>query len=363
MVSDTSISKYRSSSRLHAVDICRGLALLLMIEAHIPQSIGWVTKWAAIMAGPFFLIVSGFSYDLFLSSKMKKSSKNSIFLESFFRGFLIYMIPLIPYIIVGLFFTSYFSSVTGHTYKINIFHWGIFQVIGVGYILGLLIPNNFKSKIILTISAFIITYIISNYFNESLSFLISGVFPLFPWIGYFLYGRVAYELHRSKKLKDDKTLLIFSAAFLIISLLICEIFKVDLSYSARDKIPMFLLLCSLYYFIFSLLVIYIDHKHFYFSSADKLENIGKICFTGYYIHFLSLFLIQKSISPLLGSLPVIANIVSLLIVVVILVLIEKIWRNYNYRFGFEWLLRKGTEEFLKLSRVGDEKRTAVGEKL
>jgi len=364
MALDASGSKYKSSSRLHAVDICRGLALLLMIEGHIPQTIGGITKWVAIVGGPFFLIISGFSYDLFLSSRMKKSPKNSVFLESFFRGLLIYMIPLIPYIIVGLFFSSYFSSVTGHTYKINFFHWGIFQIIGVGYILGLLVPNNFKSKITLTISAFVITYIISNYFNGPLSFLITGAFPLFPWIGYFLYGRIAYELHQSKQLKDDKTLLMFSAVFPIISLLICEIFNVDLSFYTRDKFPMFLFICSLYYLMFSILVICVDHKHFYFSSVDRLENIGKICFTAYYIHFLSIFLIQKSFSTFFNHLmPVISNLITFLIVVTILVQIEKIWRNYNYRFGFEWLLREGTEGLLKLSRWGDEKRTAVGEKL
>ncbi|KKH16913.1 acyltransferase family protein [Methanosarcina mazei] len=358
-------SKYKSNSRLHAVDICRGLALLFMIEAHISQSMGWISNWALTMAGPFFLIISGFSYDLFLSSRMKNSPKKYIFLESFFRGFLIYIIPLIPYIIVGLFFSSLFSSVTGHTYKIDIFHWGIFQIIGVGYslgllvpnnfkskiILGLLVPNNFKSKIIYTIAAFIITYIISNYFHEPLGFLISGIFPLFPWIGYFLYGRVAYELYQSKQLKDDKTLMIFSAIFLIISLLIDEIFKANLSVLTRDQFPMFLLLCSLHYFIFSLLVIYIDHKHFYFSFTDKLEKIGKICFTAYYIHFFSLLLIQKSFSMFFSNLPpAISNLIILSIIIIILIQIEKIWKNYNYKFGFEWLLRKGTEGLLLLSK-------------
>lgn len=352
MTLNTSNSKYKSNSRLHAVDICRGLALLLMIEAHISQPMGWISNWSFIMAGPFFLIISGFSYDLFLSSRIKNLSKKYIFLESFFRGSLIYIIPLIPYIIVGLFFSSLFSSVTGHTYKINIFHWGIFQVIGAGYILGLLIPNNFKSKILATISAFIITYIISNYFHESFGFLITGLFPLFPWIGYFLYGRVAYELYQRKQLKNDRTLLIFSTAFLIISLLIYEISRANLSSITRDQIPMFLFLCSLYYFIFSLLVIYVDHKHFYFSFTDKLENIGKICFTAYYIHFLSLFLIQKPVLMFLNDLPsAISNLIILSIITIILVQIEKIWKDSNYKFGFEWLLRRGTEELLKLYRI------------
>jgi uncharacterized membrane protein len=349
---DTPGSNYRSNSRLHAVDICRGLALLFMIEAHISQPLGWISNWSFILAGPFFLIISGFSYDLFLSSRRKNSSKKYTFPESFFRGFLIYIIPLIPYIIVGLFFSSLFSSVTGHTYKIDLFHWGIFQVIGAGYILGLLVPNNFKSKILATIAAFVIAYIISNYFHEPLDFLITGLFPLFPWIGYFLYGRVAYELYQSRQLKNDKSLLIFSTVFLIVSLLIYAIFKTNMPSLTRAQFPMFLLICSIHYFIFSVLVIYIDHKKFHFSPLDKLENIGKICFTAYYIHFLSLFVIQKPFLMFFTNLPpAVSNLIIFSIITIILIQIEKTWKNYNYKFGFEWLLRKGTEGFLKLYRI------------
>jgi hypothetical protein len=34
----------------------------------------------------------------------------------------------------------------------------------------------------------------------------------------------------------------------------------------------------------------------------------------------------------------------------ILVIIEKSWRNYNYMFGFEWLVRKGADNLLKLCK-------------
>jgi uncharacterized membrane protein len=173
MVLDALNSKYKSSPRLHSVDICRGLALLLMIEAHIPQSMGLVTKWSGVLAAPFFLIISGLSYDLFLSSRNKIGVKEYIFLESVFRGLLIYILPLIPYLIVGIFFMSNYSLVLGHKYEINIVYWGTFQIIGVGYIFGLLIPNNLKSKILSLVSAFIITFLISNPSQETLYFLVT----------------------------------------------------------------------------------------------------------------------------------------------------------------------------------------------
>jgi hypothetical protein len=47
----------------------------------------------------------------------------------------------------------------------------------------------------------------------------------------------------------------------------------------------------------------------------------------------------------------VSNLIIFSIITIILIQIEKIWKNYNYKFGFEWLLRKGTEGFLKLYRV------------
>jgi hypothetical protein len=49
--------------------------------------------------------------------------------------------------------------------------------------------------------------------------------------------------------------------------------------------------------------------------------------------------------------PAVSNLIIISIITIILIQIEKTWKNYNYKFGFEWLLRKGTEGFLKLYRI------------
>lgn len=355
MVLDTLNSKYKSNPRLHAVDICRGLALLFMSEAHIPQSMGCITDLSHIMAAPFFLIISGLSFDLFLSSRMKTEIEKYIFLDSLFRGFFVYTVPLIPYIVVGFFFSSNFSSVIGKFSEIDAFHWGIFQIIGVGYLFGPLVPSNLKLKSLITISTFIITYVITNLFQETLHFLMIGPFPLFPWIGYFLFGRVIYELYQNQYLKKDTKLLSFSIAFLIINLLIFDLSRVSISSSTRDQFQIFLLISSIDLFIFSLLVIYIDHKHFYSRFANSLEKIGKICFTAYYIHFLIIVIVEKS--TLFSSKyfsPVISNLLILVIITTTLVELEKSWRNYNYIFGFEWFIRRGSDNLLKLYKYASE---------
>lgn len=348
------------NSRLHSVDICRGFAVLLMIEAHIQPHIGLISSVSLLMAAPFFLIVSGLSYDLFLSSRLLETEvKRSIFLESLFRGFLIYTIPIIPYIIVGVFFASNFTYATGNNnYELNFFHWGVFQVIGVGYIIGLLVPNNLKSKMIATTSAFIITYLISNFFQNSLYFLINGTFPLFPWIGYFLFGRIIYELYEKQYFKTDTTLLGFSIVFVFIALFIFKIIGIDIL--SRDQVSVFLLISSIILLILSLFRTYVDHKHYSHRFFNPLKNIGKICFSAYYIHFILLFLLEKSAHFLLTNYPdVVLNLIIFLSIVVILVKLEKIWKDYNYIFGLEWLLRTSTGLFLKLFPYPKSKQYTV----
>jgi hypothetical protein len=325
-----------------------------MIESHIPQSVNyWVTSLSAILAGPLFLIISGLSYDLFLSSRTKTEVKKYLFLESLSRGLLIYIIPLLPYVIVGIFFMSSFSYITGHKYEISVIHWGIFQIIGIGYILGLLVPNNLKSKILTLVSTFIITYMINSpsLAAVNLSILTTGHFSLFPWIGYFFFGRIVYELYQNMYFKKDTTLLSFSIIFLIISLLIFRTSELGFLSSTRDQYPMFLLMSSICLLIFSLLIIYVDHKHFFLRSIGPLESIGKICFSAYYIHFLLLFILEKyTLSFINHFSPTISNLIILVIITMTLAKLEQNWRNYNYIFGFEWLLRKGTEYLLKLCK-------------
>ena len=348
-------SNNKSSLRIPSVDIFRGLALLLMIDAHIPISVGWISKWSHILAAPFFLIVSGLSYDLFLSSRKRKTiEKKYICVEAFSRGFLIYALPLVPYIIISILFTVPFIQLPYvQRYSIQIFHWGVFQIIGVGYILGLLIPNNLKSKVFFLIFTFISTFIISNFYPDVFYFLINDIYAFFPWVGYFLYGRIFYELY-NRSFKDE-TLFGFSLVFLISSLLTMNICKVDFLLSTRDQFPMFLFLSSFYFIIFTLMIIFIDRRHFHHCFFNLLENVGKICFTSYYIHFPILFFINYVFKVFFGDTTsfksfdsLVLNIIILLFIIIILSYIEKKWRNYNYIFGFEWFIRTGSQILIKL---------------
>jgi uncharacterized membrane protein len=103
-----------SNKRLPSVNICRGIAILLMVETHISSRLlpystyfGSLETFTSAMAAPFFLIISDISYDLFYQSKLRKNLKrNDIFMESFFKGFFVYTLPLIPHFLIGILFSS-----------------------------------------------------------------------------------------------------------------------------------------------------------------------------------------------------------------------------------------------------------------
>lgn len=306
-------------------------------------------------AAPFFLIISGLSYDLFLLSRKRKSTeKKYLYIEVLSRGFLIYVLPLVPYIIISVLFTIPFVQLPYvQHYSIQVFHWGVFQVIGAGYVLGAIIPNNLKSKVFFVIFTFTSAFIISNFYQNVFYFLINDIYAFFPWVGYFLCGRIFYELY-SRSFKDE-TLLGFSLLFLISSLLIMKILKMDFLLSARDQFPMFLFISSFCFIIFALMIIFIDRRHFYHSFFNLFENIGKICFTSYYIHFPILFFSIYVSKVFFGGTifleyfsSLTLNIIILLLLIIILSCTEENWRNYNYIFGFEWFIRVGSQILIKL---------------
>jgi hypothetical protein len=356
MYQNISNSNNKSGLRIPSVDIFRGLSVLLMIDAHIPISIGWISEWSNVLAAPFFLIIAGLSYDLFLfSRKQKTTEKKYLHVEVLSRGFLIYALPLVPYIIISILFTIPFIQLPYvHRYSVQIFHWGVFQVIGAGYILGILIPNNLKSKVFFVIFTFISTFIISNFHQNVFYFLIKDIYAFFPWVGYFICGRIFYELYNISF--KDKTLLGFSLLSFISSLLIMNTFKVDFLLSARDQFPMFLFISSFCFIIFTLMIIFIDRRKFYHYLFNLLENIGKISFTSYYIHFPILFFIIYILKIFFGSTisfeyfsSLILNIIILLLIITTLSYVEKNWRNCNYIFGFEWFVRTGSQILIKLA--------------
>ena len=104
--------------RITSIDVCRGIAIISMITADIPVvknvgmniAIGIIRPCAGMFAAPFFLFIAGFSYELFVISRLERN-RNTIPLniETFWRAIILLAITQILFFSGVLFFPSKFT--------------------------------------------------------------------------------------------------------------------------------------------------------------------------------------------------------------------------------------------------------------
>jgi hypothetical protein len=318
--------------RVRSVDIGRGFAILCMIAAHFGISFWIINRYGEIFAAPFFLLISGISYEFFINSRLQKNVYHrSIFLESFSRSFFIYLLPLVPYFVVCLLYPEKFTF--------YLIHWGVFQVIAIGYILGFFIYESWKIKVGAIITVFFITTLIQTYFSYYFRFLLSDFSPILPWIAYFFAGQLIYEVYKKPSLPSSK-LLFVSFIACIFSFVFFKFSNIPFDYSFRNQFSLFLLILSIFFIIQLFFIILVDRLHKCEKILNPLERIGKIAFSAYYIHFLLVFLAGKIIIQY--NFPSFFIFPSILVIILILAGIEKYWEKYNLIFSLEWFLRKGS---------------------
>lgn len=327
-----------STNRFSSLDIMRGLAVVLMIEVHIATVplLPELKLLSNIFAAPFFLIAAGVGYQLFLQSREKRKYKRQfIFWEAFCRALLLFLVTTLLFIIGAKLFPQSFQFN-------GILKWNIFQVISVGYIFGFFIWNNKKIKLISIIAIFTASALINYYQFESLYFLTKGFFPLIPWISYFIFGQLIYEIYKERNLtlKKNKIILAYSTIFFSVNLLLLCLLQYTFQPEGRSNFPEFLMISSIFLLLIMSTIRWVDLKPHFKTILAPLNSIGKIAFTAYYFHifvvFLSSYYIFKALPPGLGSIIILALSISFLTI------LEKVWRKYEYIFGLEWILRKGT---------------------
>jgi uncharacterized membrane protein len=320
------------NNRIQSVDIGRGFAIFCMIAAHISVTYWVINGIGSMLAAPFFLLISGISFEFFMESRIqKKITTHVIFSESFSKSVLIYTIPLIPYIAVCLLYPA--------SFPFQLIHWGVFQVIAVGYIIGFFLHQNWKLKVAAIFSIFILTEFIQIYLFQVLGFLLSDFAPVLPWLAYFILGQLIYDVYQKQPLSSSKLLLV-SSIILISSIIIFNFSHIPFIHTSRAQIPVFLLLSGIFFFIQSVFIVLVDRLHKCEYLLNPLERIGKIAFTSYYLQFPlifgAVFIITKFNLPSAFVIPFI------FIIIGILAILEKYWEEYNFIFGFEWIIRKGS---------------------
>lgn len=319
--------------RIPSIDIGRGFAICCMLAAHIPVTLWLITGIGSMCAPPFFLLISGISFEFFMDSRIQKNiSHKSIFLESFSRSVFIYLLPLIPYFAVCLFFPEKFPF--------QLIHWGVFQVIAVGIILGFFFHGNWKLKVISMFAAFFITIVVQTFFFNYLGFLLSDFTPVLPWIAYFIMGQLIYEVYKRDSFTSSKLLIIAIISF-IFSIVFFNYSNIPFNIYSRNQVPAFLLLSSIFFLIQSFLIIFVDKMHKFERVLNPLKRIGKIAFTSYYLSFPLVFgagfIITKYNLSRLFVIP------AILLIICILAIMERYWEKYSFKYGFEWIVRKGSD--------------------
>ena len=338
-------NKIRRSPRFPSLDISRGMAIVLMIEAHVLILIPFITDYSGMFAAPFFFIIAGVSYELFLKSRFNKGiTKSVIYFETFWRAIILFLVTISITILGMILFSWYYHSIGSFGLT-----WTVFEVIAIGYLLGLLIYRD-SLKLITIIVIFSVSYLISQFQINNLYFLINPANLSMNMIAYFVFGQLISGIYQKKYLssKGNSKLLMYSGLFVLISLVIFNIFPVQLVSQDRSTFSLFLVISSILLLVILFFIRIVDIEKHLNRLLSPFASIGKIAFTAFYLNVLIIFILKRII---LAYVPpsYAVNIVIVVLTVAILTIIERIWVRYNYFLSLEWLLRQGANIMTKQS--------------
>jgi uncharacterized membrane protein len=221
----------QTRSRLAFIDLLRGWALLVMIEVHVfnaflqsgPKAASWFQTLTFIngLVAPSFTFISGFVFLIASRRKLESfRSYGSAFWKQIGR---ISLIWIIGYALHLPFFSFYWMrTATTETGWLMFYQVDILQCIAFGvlvlFLLRLAIRSDRTYRIVLAVLG--VTVIVASPFVWDIDFLQwipdplaayinsrhYSLFPLFPWLGFMLFGGVfaagyitAREQHRERE--------------------------------------------------------------------------------------------------------------------------------------------------------------------
>jgi len=329
-----------------------------MIEAHLRAivSLGDITNFCCLLVAPVFIMVSGVSFQFFISSRRERGySERKLFFEGASRAIVLFFLTLIPPILSKLLFHP--SDFASDPVASAANTWSIFQVIAVGYGIGILFTRNILIQI-LSIPAIIFLSGMMSSMNI-FGLLTSGFYPLFPYFAYFLIGQLLTKLYTDTRLRRVHTITLFTCSIVLFFGLLMLTFISHLSlvltnYKQNQTEPIIIaLIASILLIILIFLIRVIDKRERAPILLRPIERVGRISFTSYYLEdygatSVSLILLT---SIGLSSIPIIVNPILLVIFILGLALFEWQWKRINYFLGAEWFLRKGSALLMRVGRA------------
>jgi uncharacterized membrane protein len=350
-------------SRLHFVDLHRAIALLVMIEVHVFNSMlipsikqtGWfsVLNFINGLVAPSFLFVSGIAFVLSSRSKLDEQRK---FGKAFWKRLQR----------IGLVFIAGYSlhlpvlSMRKMIYEIpyekvlGFYNVDVLQCIATGLLLLLIIRLAIKNDrlyhfVILTMVIIIIAisplmwsvdfgnYLpipLANYFNQKHG----SFFPLFPWLGFMFSGVVIMNIFlefREKGLEEFfvKRMMIISLIVILLShLLLSDLFP-QVIRSIRPNPIFFVERLAYVCLIFSLCFYFLRKKEI---SKSLILDVSRESLLVYWLHLTLLFGVAiqgKSIVQWVNTtFGVLECLVATIIMILLMILAAKTWGfvKFNY---------------------------------
>jgi uncharacterized membrane protein len=343
--------------RLAFIDALRGLAVLLMIAQHVSlwvcaRSHGSLLVLTAGALGgisaPIFITLSG------VGATLLSKSRNRPDLLLATRGG----------IILG--FGYGLNLLTPHWFAPG--SWYVLHMIGTALIAAPLLRRlSDTGLILLLVIVLVVTGMLQNHlgtpfrlFNRHMAApvgltgvaryaLAEGFFPIFPWIAFFLAGLLAGRWLKDNRLDKIRRLavvfLLMMAALALSDAIgpdfthskpLVRFFRLQLSFfSALTPLSLFLMAVAL---LFIIGFFRLDQKHG-FRQSHVLVCLGRVSLTVLIVH---ICVIRES-AVYFGYWKTLTETGSLFTTLAILAgfaLAAKVWQRYQYKFGFEWLLRK-----------------------
>ena len=344
-------------NRINAIDILRGVAIILMVAGHVYQKwvksykgiIGYLNFIICLMAPAFFLIIAGVSFYILINKRINKNfDKKKIFYEVVKRALFLSAVSLLFQLLFGAMFGAKAS------FTFFILYWSIFQLISITMIIFFFIPFLEKNLRILLYSGIFFLIFLSNhliiyYKLEFLYFLIQGgSFPFLPWSNFYLFGIGMGDLLiniSTEKLRSNLH------TFLLIGIVLFTIyiFGVFSVYYLRiglyfQSLGAFFILLSIFYYIS-------DVKESNSLFQRIITKWGNYSFSMYYIHWVIIG-VGMILFPLIindiykDGLSNLQYFFAIIIVFLIIELFFRIWEKFDYKFGLEWFMNRFSKKLI-----------------
>lgn len=350
--------------RIKYIDALRGLAVILMVQQHL-QSWLWSKQWLSYgitfpqhpfilslnflgnFSAAIFLIVAGFGSAVLYDNNTSK-------IQFFKRGL---FILLCGYLL---------NVITPHWFKPG--SWYILHTMGLAYIISPLL-NRIKSTGLNLLSTFFIIFaaLIQTWLNTPLMLgndymnnismkgglirlmFAEGHFPLFPWLGIFIFGIICQRLNKAGK---KRNILLISILFITVGFLFRWFYVYGFFFATGGKffrifvflpyvyppLPSFIIIISgialLLFYAFSTVD---TNKLKYFN--DSIPAVGRLSLSWFFIHIV----IFNELTTWIG----IKNIFSatrtifiILLVMLFIIILSVIWQKREFKCSIEWLMKR-----------------------